>query len=334
MPGQHPSPEKILQNSMMAHVHSTVLGAASTHSLFTHIDKGADTTESIAKRAGISLRGTQALLDGLVGMGLLKVAGGKYANSEEASFYLVEGKPAYLGEQTKMVFGEMGQSLLQLPDIVKTGVPKTTQTADLAENPFWEELVLSIVPLAMPLAQIVAARAEFSKLASPSVLDVGGGSGVYSAVLLGANPKAQATQIDWPNVNRIARNFVAKHGVEDRFKTVDGDFHTVDFGSQYDLAIYSNIAHQESPADNTAVFRKFRKALKPGGTLVISDFVLNDDRTATHQWTSAFHTVMLVQTKTGAVWKQADYRAWLTEAGFQKISFEPTPMPSTLIYAS
>src|SRR5262249_29649471 len=151
----------------------------------------------------------------------------------------------------------------------------------------------------------------------------------------GANPKAGATQIDWPNVNRIARTFVGKHGVADRFKTVDGDFQQVEFGNQvYDLAIYSNIAHQESPADNTAVFRKFRKALKAGGTLVISDFVLNDDRTAPHPWTTTFHTVMLAQTKGGAVWRQADYRAWLTEAGFQKISFEPTPMPSTLIYAS
>lgn len=38
--------------------------------------------------------------------------------------------------------------------------------------------------------------------------------------------------------------------------------------------------HQESPADNTDMFRKARKALKPGGAFVISDFVLNDDRHA------------------------------------------------------
>src|SRR5262249_16685505 len=154
----------------------------------------------------------------------------------------------------------------------KTGIPTTDQTNDVTNNPFWEELVLAIVPLAMPLAQTVAARLKISSLAAPSVLDVGGGSGIYSAVLLAANPKAQAAQGDWANVNKSALKLAGSHGVGDRYKTIEGAFHREDFGNQaHDIAIYSNFAHQESPAENTAIFRKLRKALKPGGTLVISD---------------------------------------------------------------
>src|ERR1041385_2085471 len=121
MPGPHPSPEKIFQNALMAHVNAAVLATAVTHSLFSHIEKGADTADAIARRANISVRGAQALLDGLVGMGLLRVSAGKYTNSDEAPLYLVEGKPAYLGAQAKMVLGPLGQSLQQLPDVVKTG---------------------------------------------------------------------------------------------------------------------------------------------------------------------------------------------------------------------
>jgi ubiquinone/menaquinone biosynthesis C-methylase UbiE len=324
-----------MQNAMLAYVNSTILATATTYSFFTHIEKGAATTEEIAKRAGVSVRGAQALLDGLTGMGLLKVSAGKYANTESASFYLVEGKPAYLGGMTKMVLTPMGLSFHQLPEVVRTGVPTIAETTDMANNPFWEELVLSIVPLAMPLAHMVQAKMAFADRKAPAVLDVGGGSGVYSAVLLGANASATATQIDWAPVNAVARTFVGRFGVGDRFKTVDGDFHQVDYGdAAFDLAIYSNIAHQESPADNVAIFRKLRRALKPNGTLVVSDFVLGDDRTADHQWTTTFHTIMLVQTKAGAVWKASDYRSWLAEAGFKNVSLEPTPMPSTLIYAS
>jgi SAM-dependent methyltransferase len=148
------------------------------------------------------------------------------------------------------------------------------------------------------------------------------------------NKTATATQIDWAAVNRIGERFVARHGVADRFTTIDGDFHRTDFGEdRFDVIIYSNIAHQESPADNTATFRKARKALRRGGAFVISDFVLNDDRTPNHPWTGIFHTFMLLQSRAGATWRRADYVAWLGEAGFQDVEFSPTMSPSTLIFA-
>ena len=117
----------------------------------------------------------------------------------------------------------------------------------------------------------------------------------------------------------IAREFVAKFGVADRFKTIDGDFHTTDFGAAtYDFAIYSHVAHQESPSDNIAIFRRLRKALKPGGTLVVNDFVLNDDRTG-HPFAMLFASQMLVATKEGSTYRQSDYRMWLSEAGFASV---------------
>src|SRR5438876_721714 len=74
-------------------------------------------------------------------------------------------------------------------------------------------------------------------------LDVGGGSGVWSAVWLSANKQAKGVQLDWPVVNQIAKGFVGNFGVADRFETIDGDFHATDFGSgQYDYAVYGNIA--------------------------------------------------------------------------------------------
>jgi 2-polyprenyl-3-methyl-5-hydroxy-6-metoxy-1,4-benzoquinol methylase len=329
-----PSPEKVLQYTLQGIASTAAVGAAATHSLFTHIEKGAATVEEIARAAAISERGAQALLDAMVALELVQVADGKYTNSPEASFYLVEGKPAYLGVHAKMVFSPFGRAFLNLPEAAKTGVSGFEHTADVSDNPFWEELVLAIVPLALPVTQALVERLDFSTMASPSVLDIGGGSGIFSAVLLGANKTATATQIDWAAVNRIAGRFVARHGVANRFKTIDGDFHTTDLGDGlYDVIIYSNIAHQESPAENTAMFRKAKKALKPGGVFVISDFVLNDDRTSNHPWTGIFHTFMLIQSKAGAVWRQADYRAWLGEAGIQSVAFSPTPTPSTLILA-
>ncbi len=101
----------------------------------------------------------------------------------EASFYLVEGRPAYLGTHAKMVFSPFGRAFLSLPDVARTGVPAFEHTADVSDNPFWEELVLAIVPLALPVAQALVERTDFSNLASPRHVGIvcqvtGGGDGV------------------------------------------------------------------------------------------------------------------------------------------------------------
>ena len=326
-----PAPDKVMQ-LITGGWACSILGAAARHSIFTVLEGNPDTTENIAKKAGISFRGAQALLDGLTGLGLLTLSGGRYQNSPDASFFLVKGKPSYLGAMAEVFLGDFG-TWQKLPEAVKTGLPTAPHTSEMADNPFWHELVPAIAALSFPVAQIAANRLGIAQAGAVSWLDVGGGSGVWSAVWLGANNQAKGFQLDWPNVNKIGRGFVAGFGVADRFQTIDGDFHTTDFGSEnYDFAICAHIVHQEAPADNLAIFRKFRKALKPGGTLVINDFVLNDDRTG-HPFAMMFASQMLVVTNNGFTYRQSDYRAWLGEAGFKSVEIVPTPTPSTLVFA-
>jgi hypothetical protein len=325
------SPEKVMQLTGGAQA-TAVLGTAVSYELFTRLEAGAMTAEELAKAAKISLRGAKALLDGVVGLGLVTVAGGRYANTPEASAFLVEGKPASLTGLARVALGGI-TGWAKLPDAVSTGAPivaESTETKDLA---FWSLLVPAIAPLAFPCAQLVAKRLDVASKGPLSILDVGGGSGIFSAVMLGANRDARATQVDWPTVNQIARGFVGRFGVGERFHTVDGDIHTTDWGTGHDVAIYSNIAHQESPAENIAAFRKFKAALKSDGTLVVSDFVVRDDRSGPPQ-ALLFHGQMLIASREGSTWRETDYRGWLLEAGFGTIEFEPTRGASTLIYAS
>ncbi|MGH9679709.1 MAG: methyltransferase, partial [Candidatus Acidiferrales bacterium] len=265
--------------------------------------------------------------------GLLTSSEGRYRNTPDASAFLVKGKPSYLGGMAE-VFLQDFATWQNMPDAVKSGMPVARNTTDVEDNPFWHLLVPAIAALAFPVAQLAAERLGIANAGAVSWLDVGGGSGVWSAVWLGVNKQAQGTQLDWPNVNKIGRGYVSNFGVADRFHTIDGDFHTTDFGSaKYDFAIYSNIAHQETPAGNLAIFRKFRNALKPGGSLVISDFVLNDDRRG-HPFAMMFASQMLIATKGGSTYRQSDYRQWLDEAGFTRVDIVSTPTPSTLVIAS
>jgi len=327
-----PAPDKILQ-LITGGWACSILGASARHGIFTALEASPDTAEGIAKRTGISLRGAQALLDGVTALGLLTLSGGHYRNSPEASAFLVKGKRSYLGPMAEVFMDDL-ETWRKLPESAKSGLPVAPHTNDVADNPFWHVLVPAIAALSLPVAQMAADRLGLAEAGAVSWLDVGGGSGVWSAVWLGANQQAKGVQLDWPNVNKFAHEFVANFGVGNRFNTIDGDFHFTDFGSaQYDFAIYSNLAHQETPEDNLAIFRKFREALMPDGTLVISDFVLADDRTG-NPFAMMFSAQMLVISQGGSAYRQCDYRAWLAEAGFRSVDIVATPTASTLIFAS
>src|SRR5258706_15724032 len=109
---------------------SAILATSVTHSVFTHVDSGADTTEALARKAGISPRGAAALLDGLVGLGFLTVSDGHYKNAPDAAEFLVEGKPSYFGGFPKILFSEFA-AWSELPEVVRTGRPTVKETTDL-----------------------------------------------------------------------------------------------------------------------------------------------------------------------------------------------------------
>ncbi|MBZ4320822.1 class I SAM-dependent methyltransferase [Streptomyces huiliensis] len=312
-----------------------VLGTAATYDLFTHLEdleeEGATPAE-LAGRAGIAPRGAQALLDSLVALDLVAVAEGRYRNTPEASAFLVAGRPESLTGFARLKMGHLA-SLAALPDVVRAGGPVADAVVEIADNPHWERLVQALAAQTVPVARLAAEALGLADAGKISVLDIGGGSGVCSAVWLGLNPEARAVQVDWAPINAIARRLLAEQGVGERVDHVDGDFHTVDFGEdEHDVVMYSNIAHQEGPEDNQAVFARARRALRPGGTLVVSDYVVDDDR-AGPPFALTFAGEMLLKSRHGSTWRRRDYRQWLTAAGFEDVRFLETPSPTTLVLA-
>ena len=79
----------------------------------------------------------------------------------------------------------------------------------------------------------------------------------------------------------MARALVEKQGHGARFETIDGDFRRTDLGQgRFDVAVLSNIMHQESPASNRellgALHRAVRAALHQRSTLHARVYDLDD----------------------------------------------------------
>ncbi|MCL2555042.1 MAG: methyltransferase domain-containing protein [Actinomycetia bacterium] len=325
-----PTPDRIMRliNGYWA---TGVLAAASTHRVFTHLQQGASTATALATAAGISERGAQTLLDGLVSIGLVELGEDGYRNTAEAATYLVEDTPVSLARFARLKLTHMG-ALADLAEVVRAGGPVASPVVEVANNPHWEEIVRAIAAQSVPAAGIAAQVLGLADAGPISILDVGGGSGIYSGIWLQTNTQARATQLDWAPINAIAHRLLAERGVAERFTSIDGDFHTTDFGTdQHDVAVYSHIAHQESPEANIEVFTRLRQAIKPGGALVVCDYVVDDDRSGP-AFPLIFASEMLLKSKHGSTWRQADYRDWLVKAGFEEISFHAAP-PATVVIA-
>jgi ubiquinone/menaquinone biosynthesis C-methylase UbiE len=166
------------------------------------------------------------------------------------------------------------------------------------------------------------------------ILDVAAGSGAWSLAFARAIPHARVTTVDFPEMTPITREFAEKFGAAARYDYLEGDLRRMDFGrDRYDLVILGHIIHSEGEKHGKELLAKCRAALRPGGKLLIAEYVPNDARTGPPM-PLLFGLNMLLQTEEGNVYTMHEYRAWLKAAGFGKVTTIPVPPPSTVILAT
>src|SRR5438046_6124515 len=110
------------------------------------------------------------------------------------------------------------------------------------------------------------------------VLDLGAGSGIWGSALCKKSPRVEVTAVDWAGMIPTTKRITQKFGVGDRFKFVEGDLLEADFGSGYDIATLGHILHSEGEERSRKLLKKTANALKSGGTIAISEWLVNDER--------------------------------------------------------
>jgi SAM-dependent methyltransferase len=155
------------------------------------------------------------------------------------------------------------------------------------------------------------------------ILDVGGGSGAFCHEFLGRLPGATATLFDLPPVLPLARRYAEDAGLADRMDFVAGNYNTDALPQGYDLVFMSAIVHINSPEQNIRLVAQGAEALRPGGRLVIRDWVMTSDRTQPAAG-ALFAINMLVNTDVGDTYTADEMREWMEAAGLVDVKILET----------
>jgi SAM-dependent methyltransferase len=304
-----------LLNTMRNFQESRVLLAAVELDLFTALGEGA-TAGEVAARLKADRRATEMLLNALVAVGALAKSGGVFQNTPDTARYLTAGSPENQ-RPALMHTVHVWKAWTTLTECVRRGTAVLPPGVE-AHDEQWTQAFIA----AMHRNAMSAAPALVEAVGAAGVrrlLDVGGGSGAYSIAFARANPELRAEVLDLAAVVPIAQKHIAEAGLEGRVTARVGDLLKDDFGEGYDLILLSAICHMLGPEENQELLARCRRALAPGGRLVIRDFILDPDKTSPKA-AALFALNMLVNTRAGATYSEAEYGAWLAGAGFASVT--------------
>jgi ubiquinone/menaquinone biosynthesis C-methylase UbiE len=313
-----------------AYQKTAAMQAAVDIGLFSAIAAGKSTVPDIAKACEASPKGVRVLCDYWTVHGLLQKAGAVYRLTPEAATFLDRSSPAYLGGVMGFLNGPITPFFGRLTQAVRCGGCESAGSV-VPEYDGWVSFAQEMGAMMFPTAQAIA------KLAGPvsgRALDVAAGHGLFGIVLAQQNPGLSVTALDWPKVLEVARRNADRMGVGQRFSTIAGDAFGVDLKGPYDLILLTNLLHHFDAEKCTALLKRLRAALRPGGRLITLEFVPNEDRVSPPM-SATFPLVMLATTASGDAYTFAELDRMLRAAGFSSNKLhQPEDSPQQIIVSS
>ena len=295
---------------------AAVLAAAADLDLFSALSPAPLAAAELARALQCDLRGLTILLDAIVALRLLEKSGGTYALPDGLNAFLTpDGAQSILAMAQHQ--GHCLRNWAQLSQVVKTGRAAERIPGVRGEAGDQEAFIGAMHNVSAPNADQVIRAVQ--PLQFQHLLDIGGASGTWTIAFLRACPSARATLFDLPHVIPMARRRLAAAGLEQRVKLVAGDFGSDALPPGADLAWVSAIVHQNSRAQNRALFTAVFKALAPGGRVAIRDILMEEDRTRPVAG-ALFAVNMLAATEGGGTFTFAELQEDLVAAGFAEVS--------------
>lgn len=267
--------EKEIGKILQGYQPACVLMAANGLRIFDELAGQPVAVETVADKLKLSPKGVDRLLHALAGMGIVEKKDGRFRLPERWRKYLTQDGERSMQQWIQLV-SDLLQPWLELPKFVKTGKNIASVMDMLGNDPVrMRAFIDAMHDKALKAAWLLAREIPIGE--ARHMLDVGGGPGTYSLEWAKIHNHLKATIFDIPPVLTVARDYIARYGMQDRVDTRGGDFHKDDLGSGYDLVLLANVLHMYSEELGKSLVKKTAQALVPGGRIVIHGFCTDDD---------------------------------------------------------
>jgi predicted O-methyltransferase YrrM len=315
---------------------SELLTAAVAHfDVFGQLANGPLSLDELRGRLGLEVRPVVVLLTALRAFGLIeKNSDGNFQLTPIASEHLAPD--AYFRVNDYIGLAAESPGVLEMVERLKTNRPAGAtgeQGAafifrDGIESAMEQEstarhFTLALCGRAKNVAPVLGKKVAMDGVTT--LLDVGGGTGIYSIAMLQRNPKLKAIVFDRPEVLKVAAEFAADYGVEDRLECRPGDMFADDLPNDCEAILLSNILHDWDVPECQQLVQRCADVLPSGGRLMIHDVFLNDELDG--PLSIALYSAALFTLTEGRAYSAGEYSAWLSEAGLN-----PQPVVPTLVH--
>ena len=268
------------------------------------------------------------LLDGCVGLGLLARDGAQYTNTPISSRYLISSSPDTLAGYIVYSDQSLYPLWAHLEEAVREGTNRWEQTFGSRDSLFAhffrsKESSRGFLGGMHGFGRISSHRVvqTFDLSSFRRLVDLGGATGHLCIAACSVHREMMATVFDLPQVEPYAQERIEEASLTSRIKFVPGDFFIDDLPPA-DLYSLGRILHDWGEDKIQRLLRKIYGALPSGGGLLISEALLNEDRSGP-VFALMQNLNMLVCTD-GKERTCSDYRALLESAGFRAIQCRRT----------
>ncbi|MFJ5222363.1 methyltransferase [Streptomyces sp. NPDC088400] len=335
---------------------SKVLLSAVELGVFAELSEQPRTGEELCELLGIKGRGAPDFLNSLVSLGMLERRDGLYHNSPVAGEYLNPNKPAtdvsgYLaflnsgfGWWSRITEGLRSGDRLDFSGALAesgggdggTAGDGTLVEADANSDTFGEAFatpdqvtgfVRAMTGYSMGANQAIATAFDWKPVRT--VVDVGCSEGALLAQVLGAHEHLHGIGFDLPAVNARFTTHLGQAGITGRADFAGGDFFTDPLPTG-DVIVMGHVLHDWNLDIKQMLIRKAYDALPSGGSLLIYESLIDDDRRTNTTSMLTSLNVSLVSAG-GLGYTGAECRGWLTEAGFRDITVSHLDGPEYMV---
>ncbi len=270
------------------------------------------TKEEIKKYLDFSERTINALIEVLLASDVIKIFQNGYSLTARAELYLLEESPFF----QPLPPASLAKRFIKVAKsgIVKGAVNKWNKGKS-SNSIRWS---LKQHEYSFPLGFAIS---DSEAIKGKNVLDVAGGTGAVCIALAQKNSTLNLKMIELPQSVGIAKKMIAQYKLSDRIECIGMDMFNSDWPKDNDTIMFTNIFHDWDNKHCTILADNAFTSLNPGGTILINEALLYEDKPGP-LWTAHWSMTMALTMK-GKQFRFNELKSILESAGFKNIKQQP-----------